>query len=83
MHSLKDLSKELQIISINFFSNAFKEHYTRLIESKKDYADSIGIPFKMYEYDNQYKALTVSVAFSTVSVLFFDLPKCSATGMST
>ena len=36
--------------------NAFKEHYTRLIESKKDYADSIGIPFKMYEYDNQYKA---------------------------
>ena len=36
--------------------NAFKEHYTRLIESKKDYANSIGISFKMYEYDDQYKA---------------------------
>jgi len=35
--------------------NAFKEHYNKLIESKKVYADSIGVPFKMYEYDNQYK----------------------------
>jgi len=36
--------------------NAFKEHYNRLIKSKKDYADSIGVRFKMYEYDDQYKA---------------------------
>jgi hypothetical protein len=35
--------------------DAFKKHYNRLVESKKDYADSIGVPFKMYEYDDQYK----------------------------
>jgi hypothetical protein len=36
--------------------DAFKEHYERLVVSKQDYADSIDTTFKMYEYDDQYKA---------------------------
>jgi hypothetical protein len=35
--------------------NAFKNHYKRLIESKQKYADTIGVPFIMYEYDNRYQ----------------------------
>ena len=35
--------------------DAFKVHYDRLVVSKKDYADSIGVTFKMYGYDEQYK----------------------------
>jgi len=35
--------------------DAFKIHYDRLVVSKKDYADSIGVTFKMYGYDEQYK----------------------------
>ena len=35
--------------------NAFKKHYKRLIESKRQYADAIGVPFKLYEYDNHYQ----------------------------
>ena len=35
--------------------NAFKQHYDRLIESKRKYADSIGVPFLMFEYDKQYQ----------------------------
>ena len=34
--------------------NAFKEHYDRLISSKKDYAKKIGASFKMYIYDKKY-----------------------------
>jgi hypothetical protein len=34
--------------------NAFKEHYDRLISSKKDYANKIGASFKMYIYDKKY-----------------------------
>ena len=35
--------------------NAFKQHYDRLIESKRKYADTIDVPFLIYEYDNQYQ----------------------------
>ena len=42
--------------------NAFKEHYDRLVTSKKDYADSINVPFKMYEYDEQYKTFEKNFA---------------------
>ena len=35
--------------------DAFKEHYDRLKECKRVYAERIGVPFKMYEYDNRYK----------------------------
>ena len=42
--------------------NAFKEHYDRLVTSKKDYADSINVPFKMYEYDKQYKTFEKNFA---------------------
>ena len=42
--------------------NAFKEHYDRLVASKKDYADSINVPFKMYEYDEQYKTFEKNFA---------------------
>jgi hypothetical protein len=35
--------------------NSFKKHYNKLIESKQKYADIIGVPFKMYEYDKQYQ----------------------------
>ena len=32
-----------------------KNTMIRLIQCKKDYADRIGVPFKMYAYDNKYK----------------------------
>ena len=35
--------------------NAFKKHYKRLIESKRKYADAIGVTFLMFEYDLQYQ----------------------------
>ena len=35
--------------------DAFKQHYDRLIQCKTVYADRIGVPFKMYEYDTRYK----------------------------
>ena len=38
--------------------NAFKEHYQRLIDSKKKYADRIGASFHMYEYDKDYKTFS-------------------------
>jgi len=33
----------------------FKTHYRRLLDNKIKYCDSIGVPFKMYEYDEEYK----------------------------
>ena len=36
--------------------NAFKEHYKRLIESKRNYANSIGATFMMFEYDLRYQS---------------------------
>ena len=35
--------------------NSFKQHYKRLVENKKQYSKYIGVPFIMFEYDNQYK----------------------------
>jgi len=49
-------SKEKASITVN----AFKEHYKRLIESKRKYAKSIGVPFIMYEYDTQYQTFEKS-----------------------
>jgi hypothetical protein len=42
--------------------DAFKEHYDRLVSCKKDYADSIDVPFKMFEYDEQYKVFEKNFA---------------------
>ena len=36
--------------------NAFKEHYDKLVQTKQKYSDTIGVPFKLYEYDEQFKA---------------------------
>ena len=36
--------------------NAFKDHYNKLVETKQKYSDTIGVPFKLYEYDEQFKA---------------------------
>ena len=36
--------------------NAFKEHYNKLVQTKQKYSDTIGVPFKLYEYDEQFKA---------------------------
>jgi hypothetical protein len=36
--------------------DAFKVHYERLVQCKKDYADKIGVIFKMYTYDSRYRA---------------------------
>ena len=33
---------------------AFIDHYDKLIETKKRYADKIGAEFQMYEYDEDY-----------------------------
>ena len=35
--------------------NAFKEHYDKLVQTKQKYSDTIGVPFKLYEYDEQFK----------------------------
>jgi hypothetical protein len=42
--------------------NAFKEHYSRLIQNKQEYADNINVPFKMFEYDEQYKEFETNFA---------------------
>ena len=36
--------------------NAFKKHYTKLVESKKKYAESIGATFMMFGYDLRYQS---------------------------
>ena len=36
-------------------TNNFKTHYKRLLNNKIDYCKAIGVPFKMYEYDDEYK----------------------------
>jgi len=36
-------------------TNAFKEHYHKLIDIKENYANTIGASFIMYEYDNDYQ----------------------------
>jgi len=35
--------------------NAFKKHYKKLVESKRQYAESIGADFKLFENDTQYQ----------------------------
>jgi len=35
--------------------SAFKKHYTKLVESKKKYADTIGATFMMFGYDLRYQ----------------------------
>ena len=35
--------------------NAFKKHYNKLVESKRQYAESIGADFKLFENDTQYQ----------------------------
>tara|TARA_B100000073_G_C23677449_1_gene551150 strand:- start:277 stop:1125 length:849 start_codon:yes stop_codon:yes gene_type:complete len=35
--------------------NAFKKHYGQLVNSKKKYGDYLGIEFKLFQYDEQYK----------------------------
>ena len=35
--------------------NKLKENYQILIDCKIEYADNIGVPFKMFEYDEEYK----------------------------
>ena len=36
--------------------NAFKKHYTKLVESKRKYANDIGVTFMMFEYDLRYQS---------------------------
>lgn len=38
----------------NVTIDAFKDHYDRLVECKRVYAERIGVPFKMYTYDKRY-----------------------------
>jgi hypothetical protein len=44
-----------------------KENYTKLIACKNWYADQIGVPFKMFEYDTNFvlfqKKLTRKISF--------------------
>tara|TARA_B100000902_G_C27319607_1_gene923517 strand:- start:2440 stop:3315 length:876 start_codon:yes stop_codon:yes gene_type:complete len=35
--------------------NSFKDNYKQLVNVKREYAKDIGVPFIMYEYDNQYQ----------------------------
>ncbi len=35
--------------------NELKKHYERLVECKREYANSIGADFKMFEFDEEYK----------------------------
>ena len=36
--------------------NAFKKHYTKLVESKRKYANDIGANFMMFGYDLRYQS---------------------------
>jgi len=40
----------------NHTIDAFKKHYDKLVQTKRDYAKSIGAFFKMYTYDHRYIA---------------------------
>jgi len=55
-HFGKSKNRNDTIEKANATVDAFKKHYNRLVKSKKDYADSIGVPFKMYGYSPQYEA---------------------------
>ena len=61
-HYGKSKNKNDSVEKASVTVNAFKEHYDRLVTSKKDYADSINVPFKMYEYDEQYKTFEKNFA---------------------
>ena len=61
-HYGKSKNKNDSVEKASVTVNAFKEHYDRLVTSKKDYADSINVPFKMYEYDDQYKTFEKNFA---------------------
>ena len=61
-HYGKSKNKNDSVEKASVTVNAFKEHYDRLVTSKKDYADSINVPFKMYEYDKQYKTFEKNFA---------------------
>jgi|TARA_R110000737_G_scaffold98174_1_gene132396 hypothetical protein len=54
-HFGESTNRHDSVAKANVTIDAFKEHYDRLITSKKDYADTLGVTFKMYEYDEQYK----------------------------
>jgi|SRR6056300_171139 len=40
----------------NITVNAFKKHYTKLVESKRKYANDIGATFMMFGYDLRYQS---------------------------
>ena len=50
----KHILKEGQTPMNLKMKQAFIDHYDKLIETKKRYADSIGAEFQMYEYDEDY-----------------------------
>ena len=50
----KNILKEGQQ-PINYATkNAFKENYLKLISCKEWYAEEIGVPFKLFEYDSDF-----------------------------
>ena len=50
----KHILKENETPANLKMKQAFIDHYDKLIESKKRYADKIGAEFQMYEYDEDY-----------------------------
>lgn len=51
----KNILRQGQIPTNINTKNQLKQNYSKLLGTKKCYADNIGIPFKMYEYDNNFK----------------------------
>ena len=50
----KNILKEGQQ-PINYATkNAFKENYLKLISCKEWYAEELGVPFKLFEYDSDF-----------------------------
>src|SRR6056300_1183534 len=50
----KNILKENQTPTNYVTKDAFKQNYSKLIACKQWYADQIGIPFKMFEYDSSF-----------------------------
>ena len=51
----KNILKKDQIPTNLNTKNQLKENYQQLIDCKVKYANNIGVDFKMFEYDEDYK----------------------------
>ena len=53
-----DYEKEHNLKRSKLTRQNFANHRDKLLQYKKKYCDKIGVPFKMFEYDEEYKAFS-------------------------